>query len=375
MHQDILDQITTLRHNLHAHPELSLAEHETKRTLMNFLRRHTSLEVVDRGAWFYACYHAPQDGCGRVAFRADFDALPIQETNAALVYRSQCSGVMHGCGHDGHAAALCGLALELERTGARHDVYMIFQHGEEIGAGGADCASLLREENIDAVFAMHNLSGYPENAVIVRDGLTQCASRGITFHFHGTSCHASQPEDGRNPSFAVAELVLASRRLLQTNPWQGLVLATPVHLESGSENFGIAAGEGGLSLTLRADHEKELAQLEALLRTEAARLSARDGLTWSADIHDPFPETRNDPAAVAVVRQAAAALGLPLVSLAAPWRASEDFGWYTKICPGAMFYLGNGDTYPPLHTANYDFNDHLLATAVNLFLKIEQQLP
>lgn len=371
-HQEL---IVALRHQLHAHPELSLEEHWTKQTLMTFLRTHTNLEVVDRGAWFYAFYRCPQSETTAIAFRADFDAIAITDARSDLSYHSQCPGVSHGCGHDGHSAALCGLALALEAQGARHDVYLIFQHAEEIGAGGEACAALLTEKNIQRVYAMHNLSGYPEGALICRDGLTQCASRGLSINFHGTACHASQPEDGNNPAFAVAEMIQASRTLLKRHTFEGLVLCTVIHAEVGQENFGIAAGERQLALTLRADCEDELVQLEALLRAEAERLALRDGLTWDATIHDPFPETRNDEAALATVRNAAEALGLKVLTLPAPWRASEDFGWYTKRCPGAMFYIGNGTNHPALHTERYDFNDHILATTVALFLKIEQQTP
>lgn len=52
------------------------------------------------------------------------------------------------------------------------------------------------------------------------------------------------------------------------------------------------------------------------------------------------------------------------------WRASEDFGWYLKECPGAMVYIGNGEKYPALHTEEYDFNDRILETAVDLFLEL-----
>ena len=375
MHSQIYGQIVALRHQLHAHPELSLEEHWTKQTLMAFLRQHTSLEVVDRGAWFYAFYRCPLPNATAIAFRADFDAIAITDARNDLPYRSQCPGVSHGCGHDGHSAALCGLALALEEQGAHHDVYLVFQHAEEIGAGGEACATLLKEKNIRRVYAMHNLSGYPEHAVIYREGLTQCASRGLSFVFHGAACHASQPEDGRNPAFAVAEMIHASRTLLDTTSFEGLVLCTVVHAEVGQENFGIAAGEGRLSLTLRADREDELATLESLLRAEAERLAQRDGLTWDVTIHDPFPETRNDADALATVCEAATELGLSLQTLAEPWRASEDFGWYTKVCPGAMFYIGSGENHPALHTETYDFNDDILETAVALFLKIEQHTP
>ena len=52
------------------------------------------------------------------------------------------------------------------------------------------------------------------------------------------------------------------------------------------------------------------------------------------------------------------------------WRASEDFGYYLKECPGAMFYVGAGEGSPALHTEEYDFDDVILETAVDMFLSI-----
>ena len=78
----------------------------------------------------------------------------------------------------------------------------------------------------------------------------------------------------------------------------------------------------------------------------------------------------NDAKAIERVRNAAEKLHLPVVELTEPLRASEDFGYYTKECPGAMFYLGNGEDYPALHTPEYDFRDELLELAVNIFKKL-----
>lgn len=369
------DLITALRHRLHAHPERSGEEKWTKATLIDFLQAHTRLEVVDCGAWAYAVYHSLSPTREAIAFRADFDALPIADGRSDLPYQSVRPNLSHACGHDGHAAALCGLALYLEATGADRDVYLIFQHAEETGAGGQTCAAFLKTVPVRRVYAMHNMSGFPENSVVVRDGLSQCASEGVTFHFQGARCHASQPEDGRNPALAIAALITASERLIKETTWPGLVLATVVGARIGQGDFGIAAGEGQLSLTLRAEEESALKQLEALLAAEAERQAETWKLEWQMDRCDIFPETRNDPATAAIVREAAAALGLKTLEPETPWRASEDFGWYTKVCPGAIFYIGNGLDHAPLHTPDYDFNDRILSTIVAMFGKIIQLTP
>ena len=90
------------------------------------------------------------------------------------------------------------------------------------------------------------------------------------------------------------------------------------------------------------------------------------------EIHDPFPETRNHDGALDRVLRAASGLQLPVTEMKDLWRASEDFGHYLKVCPGAMFYIGNGEDHPAVHTDRYDFNDKILSTAVDLFLELTE---
>lgn len=356
-----------LRHALHAHPELSGQEVWTKAHLMDVLREHTHLELVDRGSWFYALCRGR--GPGKVAFRADFDALPMEETTP-LPYRSQCPGVAHKCGHDGHSAALALLGLTLEETGADRDVYLVFQPAEEVGGGGEACAALLREEGIGEVYAFHNMPGYPLGAVALREGTMNCASKGLTLRFEGTPTHASTPELGRNPAQAVARVVAALPELTRREDHRGLVMATVVQIDVGEPAFGISAYRGALLLTLRAQYQQELDELERAL-TELARQAAReDGLTLTLEQQDVFPETANHPAGAEKVRQAAQALGMPVIEMAEPMRASEDFGWYLRQAEGALFLLGDGEEHPPLHSADFDFPDVLLEKACALFQQL-----
>ncbi len=111
-------------------------------------------------------------------------------------------------------------------------------------------------------------------------------------------------------------------------------------------------------------------ELEQMIRKRAEKLAIEECLQVSYTYDDPFPETANDAAAIQKVRSAAETLHIPVVELAEPLRASEDFGYYTKECSGAMFYLGNGEDYPALHTPEYDFRDELLEEAVDLFREL-----
>jgi metal-dependent amidase/aminoacylase/carboxypeptidase family protein len=110
---------------------------------------------------------------------------------------------------------------------------------------------------------------------------------------------------------------------------------------------------------------------ETILRF-ARDKAAEAGLEMQYSIHDRFPETRNHDVCLNRVLDAAGRIPLkkPAIPMRELWRASEDYGYYLKNCPGAMFYIGNGEDYPALHTTGYDFNDRILETAVNLFLEL-----
>ena len=364
MRKENLKKITELRHELHREPELSMQEERTMARLVTFLQDNTDLEIVRRTGWLYAV-KAGRPGGRRIAFRADMDALPIQET-LPLPYASCRAGISHKCGHDGHCAALCGLALELSRAETADTVYLIFQPGEETGEGAKRCCGLIRQEGIEEIYAFHNLPGYPEGKLVYREGLTQPASEGLRIRLEGKTSHASAPEASRNPAQALSRITLYSQTLSR-QPSEAMRLCTVTGLNVGSGDFGISPGLGELSLTLRAEREEEMNGMEAALLSCAAKEAEEGGFVLTHEIRDRFPETRNHAACLARVIRAAEKLGIPAAPMESLWRASEDFGQYLKECPGAMFYLGAGEKNPALHTDTYDFNDGLLETAVDLF--------
>ena len=147
-------------------------------------------------------------------------------------------------------------------------------------------------------------------------------------------------------------------------------LCTITGVQVGTGDFGISPGEGSVRMTLRAEIEEEMLEMEQKLLQFAGEQADRYGLQISHQIFDYFPETRNSDAGLDRVLAAAAELQLQTREMPELWRASEDFGWYLKKCPGAMFYVGSGVGWPALHTKEYDFNDRILETAVDLFLEL-----
>lgn len=371
MDDKLYEKAVALRHALHAEPELSGKETQTKHRLICFLREQTSLEIIDQGQWFYAVYRCGRHGARRIAFRADIDALPIQEKND-LPYASRCKGVAHKCGHDGHASALAALACRVAKQGAPCDVYFIFQHAEETGEGGRVCAELLEKEHIEEIYAFHNMPGLARGTVFLREGTMHCASTGMTLHFTGAPTHASTPELGRNPAAAISELVCALPGFTLPAQHKGMVLATVIQIDVGERAFGVSASEGRLLLTIRAQLQQKLDTLRKAVAELAARLAKRDGLALEISYCEAFPETANSSQAVQRVFQACHAANVPAQVLDEPMRCSEDFGWYLQKRPGAIFYVGDGESHAPLHDAMFDFPDEALRTAADVFFAIAQ---
>lgn len=368
MEKETLELLVQLRRSLHRHPELSGQEHWTKQHLMEFLQGHTTLTLEDRGGWFFAVYHSGSTAPA-IAFRADYDAIAMEE-GIALPHASQNAGAAHKCGHDGHAAILAGLALEVERRGAGRDVYFLFQPAEENGQGAAECTAMLREHpEISEIYALHNMPGYPLGGVALREGTMCCASVGVRLEFTGEPAHASQPETGRSPVPAMAAVAAALEDIASPARYRGLVLCTVVYMQAGEKAFGIAAGRGSLWVTCRGQYQEEMDEVVRLLEEKAATEAEAHGLRLSIGYQEAFPETANQPFGANRVREACRSLGIPLTEMDKPFRSSEDFGHLLQMRQGAMFFLGAGDS-PDLHTFAYDFLDELIPTGVAVFMAL-----
>ncbi len=365
MKKENLELAKKLRHELHEHPELSNEEVWTKQHLIDFLNKHTKLEIRDKGDFFYAVYHAGDDK-ENIAFRADIDALPIEE-GIELEYGSKFHGISHKCGHDGHSATLAGFALEIDQEGADKNVFFLFQPAEETGDGAKKCVDFIKENNIDEIFAYHNMSEMEYKSVNVMKGVTQWASKGMTINMIGSPSHASQPEHGKNPAFAIAKVISELPSITKASARKGQVLSTIVQVDVGEKAFGFSASKGKLLVTIRAEYEEEMENLQENIENLSISQADEYNLKVDFSFEDQFPETRNHDQSVDKIIKVCKEKGLRLVEMKESFRGSEDFGHYTKLTKGAICYIGNGIDYVPLHTYEYDFPDELIETGVELF--------
>lgn len=373
--------LVALRRELHALPELSGAEVGTAACLRDFLLPCEPVRVLDGlgGHGLAAVFVAPGGAPGpTVALRAELDALPITEVGGAP-HASRRVGVAHACGHDGHMAALAGVALALRsRPLRRGRLVLVFQPAEETGQGARAIVDDPRYQalEVDHCYAIHNLPRYPLGQVLIREGAFTAGSVGLVIRLRGRTAHAAYPEQGLSPALAMSRLVTDLVALPARLDLPGtLSLVTVVHARLGDVAFGTSPGQADIMCTLRADNEEALTSLRREAAREAEVNAAADGLGCELSWVEEFPVTENDDLAVAVVRTAAAALGLSLGAPdESPFRWSEDFGWFTRETTGALIGLGSGVDQPVLHAPDFDFPDALLPTAVDLYLAILAEL-
>ena len=358
-----LSPILALRHTLHSIPELSGRETKTMETLKAFLRSHTTCTIHEQDGWFYARRDISPD-LPTLAFRADTDAIVCAATGEPY----------HGCGHDGHAAALAGLAYLTEHSPVKLNcnLLFLFQPAEETGAGAKQCCSIFAHESISAICGCHTIPGFPHGTVLLRDNVFACASRGMILRFSGRQSHAAYPETGCNPASVIAALTTELEALTVSTEasGHGMVLTTVVGMQVGGRNFGVSPGTGELCLTVRAHYESDLERLTAAVADRAQALCHTRGIALDVSYLDVFPDTVNHAALVQSLRSRLDAASVPYMTLAEPMRWSEDFGHYCRHVPGLFFGIGAGEDAPALHTDGFAFDDSLLPRILQVWLSV-----
>src|SRR6202158_3769590 len=174
---DCLDELSEIRRDIHAHPELGFTEERTGDLVARKLAEYGC--EVHRGLAKTGVVGTIRRGNSlrAIGLRADMDCLPMQEANE-FPHRSTHDGQMHACGHDGHTTMLLGAARYLAKTrNFSGTVHFIFQPAEE-GLGGAE--AMLKDARFgrfpcDTVFGMHNQPGMPVGHFAIRPGTMMAA--------------------------------------------------------------------------------------------------------------------------------------------------------------------------------------------------------
>lgn len=266
------------------------------------------------------------------------------------------------------------MARQLGRKGpARGRVVLMFQPAEETGNGAAGVTADPRYATIrpDFAYSLHNLPGSPFGHVRLKEGVVNCASRGMRIVLSGKTAHSSMPETGTSPMLAVAELMPALARLGGGRfSDDDFAMVTVTHAQMGEAVFGVAPGHAEVWATLRTRLDERMAALCEDAETLVKETAARHGLGCSFDYHEVFVASLNAPEAVAHLRAAMDQEGIRHDEEELPMRASEDFGLFGRGTASAMFFLGSGEKHPQLHNPDYDFPDDLIPIGARVFMRV-----
>jgi hippurate hydrolase len=372
----LADELTGWRRHLHANPGLTLHEGPTAAFVAGKLRA-MGVEVVEGvgGHGVVGTIRRPGGtGSNRaVGLRGDMDALPIQELNPLLPYRSTVPGVMHACGHDGHTVALLGAAALLTADpGWSGTVYLVFQPAEE-GGGGARAMiadGLFARFPMERIFGWHNWPGLAAGTIAVHDSAVMAAGAS----FEGHAGHAALPHLTRDPMLGAGHCIVALQSIIARNidPLQAGVVSVTVAEAGEAQNQ--VSHRAMLKGTARWLTDTTGTAIEQGMRRIAGGIAAAFGLEAEVEFRVGVPVTANHP----VARELAAAAAGAVTELRrdlAPAMTGEDFSWFLKQVPGAFVWIGNGpgEGGRELHNPAYDFNDAILPVASRYLAEVAKQ--
>jgi hippurate hydrolase len=373
-------EFVQIRRDIHANPELAFQEHRTGALVAEKLREWGYEVFTGLGGTGVVGTLRRGSSKRTIGIRADMDALPIQESGDKP-WRSQSPGLMHGCGHDGHTAALLAaaklIAGDLEFDGALH---LIFQPAEE-GAGGAVrmmADGLFTQFPCDAIFALHNLPGIETGRFVFRTGPTMASSDNVTIRLTGRGGHAAFPHETRDAVVAAASIVMALQSIVSRNvdPLKtGVVTVGALH--AGEAN-NVIAEEARLELSIRA-LDPEVRKLLKARITDLVTLQAQSyGVQADIDWRDGYAVLVNSARETDI----ATAVAMRLFGTAKvepqgpPITASEDFAFMLNEVPGCYFFVGNGGPGTPgscnVHNPGYDFNDDIIGPSAAFWCALVQ---
>ena len=373
--------LTAIRQDLHAHPELGFEETRTAAIVAEKLRAYGVDEVHEGigGTGVVGLIKGQGGGNRRVGLRADMDALPIEEASG-VAFTSQNPGRMHACGHDGHTTMLLGAARYLADTrDFDGTVVLIFQPAEE-GLGGARrmiAEGLFDKFPCDEIYGMHNDPNSAPGVVSVTPGPAMAGASFFDITIKGTGSHAAMPHQSRDPIVIGTALVQQLQSVVSRNtpPTKPIVLSV-TKFNAGSA-YNVVPGSATIAGTIRYFHDDVIAMAEARIRELCAGMALGYGVDIDVDLRNVFDVLMNDAdLTTAYVAAAADIVGADLSQESTEQATgSEDFADMLKVVPGAYCRVGHAGNVP-LHNPGFVLDDAILPVGASIYARIvETRLP
>ena len=375
--REFADELTAIRRDIHAHPEIGFEEVRTSGLVARELASYGGIEIHTGigKTGVVGVLKGARPGDRRVGLRADMDALPMDElTN--LPWSSKNPGKFHGCGHDGHTTMLLGAARYLAATrDFAGEVAFIFQPAEE-GLGGARAMiadGLFERFPCNEVYGLHNWPGGPLGQVALRTGPAMAGSDFFDIRITGKGAHGAMPEQSCDPIMVGAALAQSLQTIVSRNapPLQGAVVSI-TKFNAGTA-YNIIPETAHLAGTIRIFDDRVRALVSKRMRELAAGIAAAYGATVEVEIRDIFSVLRNAEEQTQAMADVATELfgADKVITDAEPKMGSEDFADMSMRAPGSYAWLGMGPG-PAVHNPGYVFNDEVLPLGAALLARVAE---
>jgi hippurate hydrolase len=378
--------LTAFRRDLHAHPELGFEEVYTGARVAEALRL-CGVDEIHTGigkTGLVAVIRGKSTASGRMTgLRADMDALPMTEHNE-FPWRSAKSGLMHGCGHDGHTTMLVGAARYLAETrNFDGTAVLIFQPGEEGYAGARVMIEdgLFERFPVQSVYGMHNWPSMAPGRIGVNPGPMMAAADRITIEVTGKGGHGAHAYLAVDPVVVSAHIITAVQSIVSRNvrPIDSAVISLCAMQAGDLGAMSVIPGKATLVGTVRTFNPQVQALIERRLSELCSAIALGLGATATVKYERIYPATINSVAEAGFAADVAASLvgEEHVVRDMEPSMGAEDFSFMLQAKPGAYLRIGQGGEGSCfLHNSRYDFNDDILPLGSALHASlIEQAMP
>ena len=365
-------RLTEIRRDLHRHPELAFEEFRTTAKIKEILSMLPGIVIknIPLKTGVVAELAGTKPELGTIGLRCDIDALPIQEDKpVSHAYKSEVPGKMHACGHDGHIAINLGAAMILSKFRPEHNVRFIFQPAEEILPSGAP--EMIKAGAVDG---LKMLWGFHINAtsdfgnVGWHDGIVMAGGYTLDITVKGKSAHTAYPEYMVNPIVILSRVAVEIDGLKQTIRATQPYTVSLMHMDCPSVAKG-ASPETGRILVRTRYHDPEVnVYLVKKIKEIVKMYCDHYGATFKIGEKQGLEPTYNLPEMGPIVRENAAALGLPLEHIFASM-GGDDFGFYGWKVPAYYMTFGirTSKDFPIAHTAKFDWDEKILPPSAAMF--------
>ena len=382
-------EITALRRDLHAHPELGFEERYTAARVQQALKL-CGVDEIHPGigkTGVVALIRGRRHANGKmIGLRADMDALAMTEHND-FVWKSATPGLMHGCGHDGHTAMLVGAARYLAETrNFDGTAVLIFQPGEEGYAGARAMIEdgLFERFPVQSVYGMHNWPAMRPGTIGINPGPMMAAADRITIEITGHGGHGAHAYQTVDPVLVAAHLITAVQSIVSRNvrPLDSAVISLCAMRAGELSAMSVIPGSATLVGTVRTFSPQVQELVERRLSELCSAVALGFGATATVRYERSYPATINSPAEAHFAADVAQSLvgREHVVRDLEPSMGAEDFSFMLQVKPGAYLRIGQGEDNGVgscfLHNSRYDFNDEILPLGAALHASlVEQAMP